>query len=85
MFQPNNDHQQKLLISNVNDLSDKRRKLLEDSWAAVFYRDFFSRLNEEPFAILYADCPSRPNVPVNWLIGLEVLKAGSGWSDEENG
>jgi hypothetical protein len=83
MFQPNNGHNQPLLISNVNDLPNKRRKLLEDSWAAVFYRDFFSRLNEKPFAILYADCPSRPNVPVNWLVGLEVLKAGYGWSDEE--
>lgn len=83
MYKPNKSHQQPLLISNVNDLPVKRRKLLEDSWAAVFYRDFFCRLNEEPFAILYADCPSRPNVPVNWLVGLEVLKAGFGWSDEE--
>jgi len=83
MFKPNNHHRQPLLISNVNDLPDNRRKLLEDSWATVFYHDFFSRINEEPFAILYADCPSRPNVPVNWLVGLEVLKAGFGWSDEE--
>ena len=83
MYKPNNGHNQPLLISNVNDLPKKRRKLLGDSWAAAFYRDFFSRLNEEPFAILYADCPSRPNVPVNWLVGLEVLKAGYGWSDEE--
>jgi len=83
MFKPNNHHRQPLLISNVNDLPDNRRKLLEDSWATVFYHDLFSRLNEELFAILYVDCPSRPNVPVNWLIGLEVLKAGFGWSDEE--
>ena len=83
MFKPNKRHLQPLLISNVNDLPEKRRKRLENSWAPVFFRDLFSRLNEEPFAILYADCPSRPNVPVNWLVGLEVLKAGFGWSDEE--
>ena len=35
------------------------------------------------FAILYADCPSRPNIPVNVLVGLEYLKAGNGWTDEE--
>lgn len=83
MFKPNRGHQQLFLISNVNDLPDKRRKLLENSFTAVFYRDFFSRINEEPFAILYADIPTWPNVPVNWLVGLEVLKAGFGWSDEE--
>ena len=27
--------------------------------------------------------PSRPNVPVNVLVGLDALKAGFGWSDEE--
>ena len=32
---------------------------------------------------LYADCPSRPNVPVNMLVGLETLKSGFGWSDEQ--
>ena len=26
---------------------------------------------------------SRPNVPVNVLVGLDTLKAGFGWSDEE--
>lgn len=30
-----------------------------------------------------ADCPSRPNIPVNVLVGLEYLKAGNGWTDEE--
>lgn len=27
--------------------------------------------------------PSRPNIPVNVLVGLDVPKAGFGWSDEE--
>lgn len=33
--------------------------------------------------MLYADCGSRPNVAVNTLVGLEFLKAGNGWTDEE--
>ena len=38
---------------------------------------------EDAFAVLYADVPSRPNVPVNVLVSLDTLKAGYGWSDEE--
>jgi len=56
---------------------------LEQSWAGVFYRETFCRLKEEPFAVLYQDVPSRPNIPVNVLVGLDTLKAGFGWSDEE--
>jgi hypothetical protein len=40
-------------------------------------------LNEASFEVLYVDFPSRPNVPVNVLVGLEYLKAGNGWTDEE--
>jgi hypothetical protein len=83
MFRSNKRHQQPALISNVNELPEKRRQRLEQSWAGTFRREFFSRLNEEAFAVLYSDAPSRPNVPVNVLVSLDVLKAGYGWSDEE--
>ena len=83
MYKPNKKHLQPLLISNVNDLPEKHRQRLKASWAGVFYREYFCRLKEDVFAGLYADIPSRPNTPVNVLIGLETLKAGFGWSDEE--
>ncbi len=83
MFKKNHHHFQLPLTSNVDELPEKLRKRLDTSWSGVFYREFFSRLDETPFAILYADCPSRPNIPVNVLVGLEYLKAGNGWSDEE--
>jgi hypothetical protein len=83
MFRSNKRHLQPALISNVNELPEKRRQRLEASWAGTFRREFFSRLKEEAFAVLYADVPSRPNVPVNVLVGLDTLKAGYGWSDEE--
>ncbi|VAW30408.1 Transposase [hydrothermal vent metagenome] len=38
---------------------------------------------EKTFAVLYSDQASRPNVPVNVLMGLEILKDGNGWTDEE--
>ena len=83
MFRKNERHLQPPLISNVNDLPTKHRQRLDESWAGAFYQDFFCRLKEESFAVLYADCPSRPNIPVNVLVGMEALKAGFGWSDEE--
>jgi len=83
MFRKTTKHLQPPLISNVSQLPDKHRIRLEQSWAGTFYRECFCRLKEEVFAVLYADVPSRPNVPVNVLVGLETLKAGVGWSDEE--
>ena len=83
MFKKNHRHFQLPLTSNVDELPEKLRKHLDSSWSGVFYREVFCRLDETPFAVLYADCPSRPNVPINVLVGLEYLKAGNGWSDEE--
>lgn len=83
MFIKNTKHQQPALISAVSELPEKQRLRLEQSWAGTFYTEFFCRLNEEAFAVLYSDVPSRPNVPVNVLVGLEALKAGNGWSDQE--
>jgi hypothetical protein len=83
MFKANQKHNQPLLISNVSDLPEEQRQRLEESWAGEFYREFFSRIQEEAFAPMYSDVPSRPNTPVNVLLGLETLKAGYGWSDEE--
>jgi hypothetical protein len=83
MFRKNTKHQQPALISAASELPEKQRKRLENSWAGTFYREFFCRIDEETFAVLYSEVASRPNVPVNVLIGLEALKAGFGWSDQE--
>lgn len=83
MFRKNLKHLQMPMFSTVQSLPDAQRRLLDESWAGVFYREFFCRLDEQPFTVLYSDEPSRPNVPVNRLVGFEVLKAGFGWSDEE--
>jgi len=59
------------------------REMLEKSWASTFRCEVFERLDEKPFAALYEDVDSRPNVPVNVLFCLEVLKSGFGWTDEQ--
>lgn len=83
MFRPNQQHLQGNLFGDINNLTDKARLDLEQSWAGVFYREFFCRLDERPFAVLYSDKASRPNIPVNVLVGLEALKSGFGWTDAE--
>ncbi len=83
MYKRNQNHLQLPLMSQLDALPDKQLERLEGSWAGTFYRDFFSRLDEDIFADLYSEKPSRPNVPVNVLAGFEVLKAGFGYSDEE--
>jgi hypothetical protein len=83
MFKKNHRHLQMPLTSHIDDLPEKLRQRLENSWAGAFYEHFFCRVDEDLFAGLYDDCPSRPNVPVNVLVGLEALKAGNGWTDEE--
>jgi hypothetical protein len=71
------------MFSSIDALPEKQLNRLEESWAGVFYREFFVRIDEKIFAVLYSDEPSRPNIPVNVLFGLETLKSGFGWTDEE--
>jgi hypothetical protein len=83
MYRENRRHLQKPLFSDLNALPEKLRMQLEESWAGTFYRDVFVRIDEEPFAVLYSDEPSRPNIPINILTGLDWLKSAFGWNDEE--
>lgn len=83
MFVPNNRHLQNSMFGSINSLPEKILTRLEASWAGTFYHQVFVRIDEDRFAVLYSDEPSRPNIPVNVLVGLEILKSGFGWSDEE--
>ena len=83
MFKKNHTHLQIPLTSHVDELPEKLRERLENSWAGTFYREFFCRIDESIFAVLYNDLPSRPNIPVNVMVALEFLKDGKGWTDEE--
>ena len=83
MFRKNQQHLQASMMSDLDLLSKRGRKKLENSWAYTFRHEFFNRLDERPFAVLYSDQASRPNTPVNVLVGLEMLKSSFGWSDAE--
>lgn len=83
MFCEHTDHLQPSLLDTVGQFPEAKRKRLESSWAGTFYHDVFCRIAESIFAPLYSDEPSRPNAPVNISVGLEILKSGFNWSDEE--
>ena len=83
MFKKNPRQVQPYLISNVNDLPEKQRVRLEKSWSGTFFHEFYSRVDEQPFAELYVDFPSWPNAPINERVSLEFLKDGNGWTDGE--
>ena len=83
MFVANDQHLQMSMFSSISSLPEKILKRLEASWAGTFYCEIFVRIDEKVFAVLYSDEASRPNTPVNVLVGLEILKSGFGWSDEE--
>lgn len=83
MFRENNNHLQMQLLTTVDSLPEAQSRRLDASWAGVFYRECFARIDERPFAVLYSLKDSRPNIPVNVLVALEALKAGFNWSDEE--
>ncbi len=83
MFQTNTKHQQRKMFTAVDQLPKTARKLLEGSWAQTFYDEYFSKIDEKVFSVLYSNKKSRPNTPVNILMGFETLKSGFGWSDEE--
>ncbi len=83
MFKENKQHLQPYLISNIRDLPEKQRAVLENSWSGTFYSEVYCRIDEEPFSVLYVDFPSRPNAPTNEILGLVTLKEGHGWTDEE--
>jgi hypothetical protein len=71
------------MFSSIDSLPEKILKRLEASWAGTFYDQVFVRIDESRFAVLYSDEPSRPNIAINVLVGLDILKSGFGWSDEE--
>ncbi len=83
MFRKNPRTHQPLLLSDVNDLPTRSLQRLQGSWAATFREEVFGRIDEERFASLYSAKLSRPNIPVNILVGLEILKGGHNWTDEE--
>jgi len=84
VFRPNETHRQQDLFSIETQLGPELRKRLYGSREYEFYKRVFSRIPEALFAELYADQPaSRPNAPVNTLVGAMILQHMNDWTFEE--
>ncbi|MDE5552937.1 MAG: transposase [Malacoplasma sp.] len=82
MFKLNNSTQMNMFDETLN-LSDYHMKLLNKSWAGYFRENIFPKIDEEKFSVLYSDKASRPNTPVNIMVGLLVIKELTGLIDNE--
>jgi hypothetical protein len=81
MFCPNN---QRNLFNSGEQLPKYKQRLLEKSWPKSFHNEVFPYINEENFAVLYSDNEAtRPNSPVNVLMGLLIIKEVLQLTDEE--
>ena len=78
-----NDCQQLSLDDSFITLTERERKALEKSWAKIFADEIFPAIDEERFSVLYSDKASRPNAPVNVIIGALIIKELFDYSDDE--
>lgn len=84
MFRPNETHRQQDLFSLEMQLSPEVRERLYNSKEYAFYTAVFQRIPEALFADLYSDDgSSRPNTPVNTLVGGMILQHMNDWTFEE--
>lgn len=78
-----NNSQQMTLNDSIFQLTEREKKFLDKSWAKVFSEKIFPAIREEDFAVLYSNKASRPNTPVNVIVGALILKEVLGVTDEE--
>lgn len=78
-----NGTQQITLTDSMFNLTEREQKFLEKSWAKVFADIVFPAIDEDIFSILYSDKASRPNTPVNVIVGALILKEALGDTDDE--
>jgi hypothetical protein len=84
VFRPNETHQQQDFFGTETQLSPELRQRLRDSKEYAFYKEVFCRIPEEIFADLYSDSPAtRPNAPVNVLVGALILQHMYDWTFAE--
>lgn len=79
-----NDAQQMTLFETEAFLSKRKQRMLQNSWPQAFSDCVFTKIDETIFAPLYSsNSNSRPNSPVNVIIGAMILKEYKGLTDDE--
>ena len=84
MFRKNDvENIQLSLISKENSWSEYMKKRVEKSWAGYFRDSILPSIDESEYKVLYSEKSSRPNTPVNYMIGLLIIKSLNNLSDDE--
>lgn len=78
-----NSYQQISFTDSFSGLTAREQKALEKSWAKVFADEIFPAIDEKRFSVLYSDKASRPNTPVNVIVGALIIKELFDYSDDE--
>ena len=78
-----NDTQQMSLNDPFFGLTNREKRFLDRSWATQFAERIFPLIDEEKFSVLYSDKASRPNSPVNVMVGALILKELRNQTDDE--
>ena len=78
-----NDNQQVTFNDSLFGLTKREQRVLDRSWASQFADRIFPLINEEKFSVLYSEKASRPNTPVNVIIGALILKELRNQTDDE--
>ena len=78
-----NKCQQLSFTDSFSGLTAREQRALEKSWAKVFADEIFPSIDEQRFAVLYSDKASRPNTPVNVIVGALIIKELFDYSDDE--
>lgn len=78
-----NEVQQLSIFDRSLRLTERERKCLEKSWAKVFSDEIFPAIDEDRFRVLYSQTASRPNTPVNVIVGALIIKELFDLSDDE--
>ena len=79
-----NQHQQVSMGDDLFAMTAREKKFLSRSWAEVFSNTVFPAINEDRFSVLYSSNPaSRPNTPVNVIVGALILRSWMQMTDDE--
>ncbi|WP_139903600.1 transposase [Clostridium thermarum] len=79
-----NNVQQTSLLDPIAQMPKYLQDILKKNWAQAFRAQIFPLINEDRFSVIYSyDQASRPNTPVNVIIGLLMIKEIFQQSDEE--
>ena len=79
-----NETQQIGLNDRFNNLTEKEKKVVMNSWAKPFAEIIFPSINEADFSVLYSDNKAtRPNTPINIVVGAMIIKEIVGMTDDE--